>query len=130
LIVALSLAVAPMQDLMDFDALAGSIAKCDRTAVTNTITASTSRHSQFLLDAYKEQYAIAVARADLAERRRRLHAKEAKVDTEDGLILLGEALDDRARALSDRRALDQSEQDMLGYFRTQYLRQCSVKMAG
>ncbi|MES2097581.1 MAG: hypothetical protein V4459_12555 [Pseudomonadota bacterium] len=130
MIVALSLAVAPMQDLMDFDALAGSIAKCDRTAVTNTITASNSRHSQFLLDAYKEQYAIAVARADLAERRRRLHAKEAKVDTEDGLTLLGEALDDRARALGDRRALDQSEQDMLGYFRAQYLRQCSVKMAG
>ena len=130
MIAAFALAATPVLDLMDFDVLAASIAKCDRTAVTNTMTGAIARHSQFLLDAYKEQYAIGIARADLAERRRRLHAKEAKVDTEDGLKLADEVLDNRARALADQRALDQVEQDMLGYFRALYLRQCSVKAGG
>lgn len=127
MIAALSLAAAPLAEEMDFDALVHAIGACDRAAVTGTITASGKRHSQFLLDAYKEQRAIALARTDLAERRHLLRAKEAKIDTEQGLTLANEALDDRTRALADIRALDQSEQEMVAYFRTEYLRQCSGK---
>lgn len=122
-----AIAQIALPDPVDFDALARLIAGCDRAAVTATINAEGKRHSQFLIDAYKEQRAIAVARGDVVERRRRLRAKEAKVDSEDALRIEGEALDDRARALADARALDQSEQDMIGYFRTGYLRQCSGK---
>ena len=126
--IAFALAAAPpLGDEMDFDAFVRAIGACDRPAVTGTISTADKRHSQFLLDAYKEQRAIALARVDVAERRRKLRAKEAKVDTEEGLTLAGEALDERTRALADNRALDQSEQDMVAYFRTQYLRQCSGK---
>ena len=86
---------------MDFDALVRSIGACDRSAVTGTIKAADQRHAGFLLDAYKEQRSIALARTDLAERRRRLRAKEAKVDTEEGLTLASDALDERARALTE-----------------------------
>ena len=127
MIAALALMAVPPTEAMDFDGLVASIAKCERTAVTNTVAAANTRHSQFLLAAYQEQRAIAAARVDLAERRRVLHAKEAKVDTEAGLTLVAESLDDRTQALADQRGLDQSEQDMLAYFRTQYLRQCSGK---
>ena len=123
MIAALALAV----EEPDFDALVRSIGACDRAAVTGTITEEERRHSQFLVDAYKEQRAVALARVDLVERRRALRTKEAKVDTEEGLRLAGDALDDRTRALADNRALDQSEQDMVAYFRTQYLRRCSGK---
>ena len=127
MIAALALAGAVVDGEPDFDAFVRAIGSCDRAAVTGTITVEGKRHSQFLIDAYKEQRAIAAARADLVERRRVLRAREAKVDTEEGLRTANEALDDRTRALADTRALDQSEQDMLAYFRTQYLRQCSGK---
>lgn len=127
MIAALALMAMPTSDAMDFESLVASISKCDRKAVTSTVTDAVARHSQFLLASYQEQRAIAAARADLAERRRKLHAKEAKVDTEQGLTLVAESLDDRAQALADQRGLDQAEQDMMAYFRTQYLRQCSGK---
>ena len=127
MIAALTLAAAPLADEMDFDALVKSIGACDRSAVTGPIKAADKRHAAFLLDAYKEQRSIALARADLAERRRQLRSREAKVDTEEGLTLAAAALDERARALADNRALDGAEQDMVAYFRTQYLRQCSGK---
>ena len=127
MIAALTLVAAPLADEMDFDALVKSIGACDRAAVTGTIKAADKRHADFLLDAYKEQRGLALARTDLGERRRRLRAKEAKVDTEEGLTLANDALDERARALADNRALDGAEQDMVAYFRTQYLRQCSGK---
>ena len=114
-----------LPDGIDFDALTAAIAKCERPVVTATIAAQDKRHSKFLIDTYAEQRAIAVARGNLAERRRQLRAKETKIDSEDGLQLEAEALDDRARNLVDGRALDQSEQEMIGYFKAQYLRQCS-----
>ena len=127
MIAALALMAVPPYDAMDFESLVVSIAKSDRTAVTTTVVAANKRPRQFLLVSYQEQRAIAVARVELAERRRVLHAKEAKVDTEQSLTLVAESLVDRTEALADQRVLDQSEQDMLGYFRTQYLRQCSGK---
>ena len=127
MIAALALMAVPASEAMDFESFVASIAKCDRTAVTNTVAAATTRHSDFLLASYQEQRAIAAARVELAERRRKLHAKEAKTDTDQSLTLVAESLDDRTQALADKRALDQAEQDMMAYFRTQYLRQCSGK---
>ncbi len=127
MIAALALAGSGPLEETDFDAFVKAIGTCDRPAVTATITASDQHHSRILVDAYKDQRAVALARVDLAERRRRLHAREVTNDTEAGLTLAGEALDERTRALTDARALDRAEQDMIGYFRTQYLRQCSGK---
>jgi len=67
---------ATTADPTDFDALSKAVAKCDRAVVTKTVTDTIARHSTFLIDAYAEQRAIAGARGDLAERRRKLHSGE------------------------------------------------------
>ncbi len=123
--IAFALSAATTADPTDFDALSKAVAKCDRAVVTKTVTDTIARHSTFLIDAYAEQRAIATARGDFAERRRKLHSGEKTGDTEAALTLAREALDDRQRALDDLRTLDRLEQDMMYYFRQQYLTQCA-----
>ena len=123
--IAFALSAATTADPTDFDALSKAVAKCDRAVVTKTVTDTIARHSTFLIDAYAEQRAIAVARSDLAERRRKLHSGDKVNDTENALNLTREGLDDRQRALDDQRTLDRLEQDMMYYFRQQYLTQCA-----
>ncbi|MBN8814089.1 MAG: hypothetical protein J0J06_01420 [Sphingomonas sp.] len=123
--IAFALTAATTADPTDFDALSKAVAKCDRAVVTKTVTDTIARHSTFLIDAYAEQRAIAAARGDFAERRRKLHSGEKTGDTEAALTLAREALDDRQRALDDLRTLDRLEQDMMYYFRQQYLTQCA-----
>ena len=113
----------------DFEALSKGAANCNRAAVTHAWTDEVKRHSAFLLDSYKQQREIAEARADLAERRRKLRvgeapAKGATPDTEQSLSLIGASLVDRQAALDDARLLDHQQQDMVGYFRQLYLTQC------
>jgi hypothetical protein len=108
----------------DFDALSKGAANCNR-AWTDEV----KRHSAFLLDSYKQQRELAEARADLAERRRKLRvgeppAKGTTPDTEQSLTLIGASLVDRQAALDDARLLDRQQQDMVGYFRQLYLTQC------
>ena len=126
----IALALAATADPTDFDALNKAVAKCDRAVVTRTVTDTVDRHSTFLVDAFGEQRAIAQARSDWAERRRRLHAGEKVTDSEATLTLAREALDDRQRALDDRRTLDRLEQDMMFHFRQQYLTQCAGRGNG
>jgi len=123
--IAFALAAATTADPTDFDALSKAVAKCDRAVVTKTVNDTIARHSTFLIDGYAEQRSIATARGDFAERRRKLHAGEKTSDTEAALTLVREALDDRQRALDDQRTLDRLEQDMMYYFRQQYLTQCA-----
>jgi hypothetical protein len=133
--IAFALSAASTADPTDFDALSKAVGKCDRVVVTKTVNDTIARHSTFLIDAYAEQRAIAAARADLAERRRKLHSGE-KVqgektsDTESAIGLAREGLDDRQRALDDQRTLDRLEQDMMYYFRQQYLTQCAGRGNG
>ncbi len=128
--IAFALTVATTADPTDFDALSKAVAKCERAVVTKTVNDTIARHSTFLIDAYAEQRAIAQARSDLAERRRKLHAGEKVADTEAALGLAREGLDDRQRALDDQRTLDRLEQDMMYYFRQQYLTQCAGRGNG
>ncbi|MBS0478126.1 MAG: hypothetical protein JSR79_02365 [Proteobacteria bacterium] len=123
--IAFALTAATTADPTDFDALSKAVAKCDRAVVTKTVNDTIARHSTFLIDAYAEQRAIAQARIDLAERRRKLHSGEKTADTEAALTLAGEGLVDRQRALDDQRTLDRLEQEMMYYFRQQYLTQCA-----
>lgn len=128
--IAFALTVATAADPTDFDALSKAVAKCDRVVVTRTVTDTIARHSTFLIDAFAEQRAIAQARIDLAERRRKLHSGEKvpgekPADTEAAFKLAGEAIEDRQQALDDRRTLDRLEQEMMYYFRQQYLTQCA-----
>jgi len=113
----------------DFEALSKGAVTCNRTVVTHAWTDEVKRHSAFLLDSYRQQREIAQARADLAERRRKLRVGEAPVagttpDTEQSLALVGASLTDRQAALDDARLLDREQQDMVTYFRQLYLTQC------
>ena len=116
-------------DDADFDALSKGAASCNRAAVTHAWTDEVKRHSAFLLDSYRQQREIAQARADLAERRRKLRAGETRVtgttpDTEQALTLIGDSLADRQAALDDARQLDRQQQDRVGYFRQLSLNPC------
>lgn len=116
-------------DDADFDALSKGAASCNRAAVTHAWSDEVKRHSAFLLDSYRQQREIAQARADLAERRRKLRVGEAPAagttpDTEQSLTLIGTSLTDRQAALDDARQLDRQQQDIVGYFRQLYLTQC------
>jgi hypothetical protein len=116
-------------DDADFDALSKGAASCNRATVTHAWTDEVKRHSAFLLDSYRQQREIAQARADLAERRRKLRVGEppaagATPDTEQSLALIGASLADRQTALDDARQLDRQQQDIVGYFRQLYLTQC------
>ena len=116
-------------DDADFDALSKGAASCNRATLTHAWTDEEKRHRAFLLDSSRQQREIAQARADLAERRRKLRAGEAPAagttpDTEQSLALIGASLTDRQTALDDARQLDRQQQDIVGYFRQLYLTQC------
>ena len=116
-------------DDSEFEALSKAAASCNRPVVTRAWTEEVKRHSAFLLDSYRQQRELATARADLAERRRKLRVGEPPVagtppDTEQSLTLLSENLADRQSALDDMRQLDRQQGEMVGYFRQLYLTQC------
>lgn len=125
----LAAAALLLTDDGDFDALSKGAASCNRAVVTHAWNEEVKRHSAFLLDSYRQQREIVQARADLAERRRKLRVGEAPAsgatpDTEQSLSLIGTSIVDRQAALDDARQLDRQQQDMVGYFRQLYLTQC------
>ncbi len=118
-------------DGSDLPALSKAVAACDRPVVAKSVEGETKRHGAFLLDAFREQGEIAAARADLAARRRALHAAPVSktADTDQPLASVAETLDDRQHALDDARVLDRLKQDALGWFRQQFIIQCQGKSA-
>src|SRR5207237_7145005 len=106
----------------DLDALDQAVARCDRNAANPVFSGEAARRSQFLLDAFREQEAIVGDRLTLADQRRSLRetppAKplEQKL-TEKQLDLEQAALEDRQKALNDKRMLEGIREDaMRRYF--------------
>ena len=114
---------------IDFDAVGKAVAACDRNVISKTVTDDVTRHGAFLVQAFKDQRAIAADRAALAERRRHLRGGEPTTDTEQGIALEGQAIDDRQRALDDQRQLDRQQQEVMANFRQVYLTRCSGRGA-
>ena len=109
----------------DLDALDQAVARCDRTAANPAFSAEAARRSQFLLDAYREQEAIVAARLDLSDRRRA--AREAgpvKAADDKAMKLEEDALEDRQRALNDKRMLEGIRQDAMDTMRRYFLNNC------
>jgi len=113
----------------DLDALDQAVARCDRHAANPAFSGEAARRSQFLLDAYKEEEAIVADRLALSDQRRALReatdtkAADAK-QTENQLDLQQAALDDRQKALNDKRLLEGIRQDAMDSMRRYFLMNC------
>ena len=113
----------------ELDALDQAVARCDRAASTPAFAAESERRSQFQLDSYKEQEAIVAARLDLAQRRRELREAAAprKASADEQKLVLEDALiEDRQRALNDRRMLEGLRRDAMDAMRRHFLVHCAT----
>lgn len=113
----------------DLDALDQAVAHCDRQVSNPVFAAEAARRAQFLLDAYREQEAIVNDRLTLADQRRTLRETpivkpaDAK-QTEKQLDLQQANLDDRQKALNDKRLLEGIRQDAMDSMRHYFLNNC------
>ena len=109
----------------ELDALNHAVARCDRSTANPVFAAETATRSSFLLDAYREQESIVAARLDLAERRAILREAGAiKPSDEKQLGLEAAAIEDRQRALNDRRMLEGIRRDAMDSMRRYFLMNC------
>jgi hypothetical protein len=113
----------------DLDALDQAVARCDRTAANPVFSSEAARRSQFLLDAYREQEAIVNDRLAMNDQRRALReTPPAKLteqkQLEKQLDLQQAALDDRQKALNDKRMLEGIREDAIDSMRRYFLNNC------
>ena len=109
----------------DLDALDQAVARCDRVSANPAFAGEAARRSQFLLDAYKEQEAIVADRHALADQRRTLReAGPIKASESKQLDLQDQAIEDRQKALNDKRLLEGIRQDAMDNMRRYFLTNC------
>jgi glycine/D-amino acid oxidase-like deaminating enzyme len=113
----------------DLDALDQAVARCDRVAANPVFAGEAARRSSFLLDAYKEQAGIVADRLALADQQRALREatdlKPAEIkQTQKQLDLQQAALDDRQKALNDKRLLEGIRDDAMDSMRRYFLLNC------
>ncbi|WP_114227362.1 MULTISPECIES: hypothetical protein [Sphingomonas] len=110
----------------ELDGLSQSVAQCNRAALNPVFSAEPDRRSQFMIDAYREQEQIVADRLALSDQRRLL--REAATPTpaaeKKKLDLTDAAIDDRQRALNDKRLLESMRQDTIDALRRTYLSHC------
>ena len=113
----------------DLDALDQAVARCDRGAANPVFSAEAARRSQFLLDAYREQEGIVNERLSLNDQRRALRETPPvklteQKQAEKQLDLQQAALEDRQKALNDKRMLESIRQDAMDNMRRYFLNNC------
>jgi len=113
----------------DLDALDQAVARCDRGAANPVFSAEAARRSQFLLDAYREQEGIVDERLSLNDQRRALRETPPvklteQKQAEKQLDLQQAALEDRQKALNDKRMLESIRQDAMDNMRRYFLNNC------
>lgn len=114
----------------DLDALDQAVARCDRSTANPVFATEAARRSQFLLDAYREQEVIVGERLAVADQRRALRestapAKPGEQKHVDRQLDLQQAgLDDRQKALNDKRMLEGIREDAMDSMRRYFLNNC------
>ena len=112
----------------ELDGLGASVGRCDRATLNPVFTAEPARRSQFMIDAYREQEGIVADRLALAEQRRLLReASVASAPDKKKLDLADAAIEDRQRALNDKRLLESMRQDTVDALRRSYLSHCLIE---
>jgi hypothetical protein len=113
----------------DLDALDQAVARCERAQVNPMFAGEAARRSQFLLDAYHEQEGIVSDRLTLNDQRRTLRTSAdmklaERKQTEKQLDLQQADLDDRQKALNDKRMLEGIREDAMDSMRHYFLLNC------
>jgi hypothetical protein len=114
----------------DLEAVDRAVARCDRAAVNPMFAGEAARRSKFLLDSYREQEAIVTARLAITEQRRTTReAGTAKPADEKQLELQQAAIEDRQRALNDKRMLENLREAAMDSLRQYFLLNCPAGKA-
>lgn len=109
----------------ELDSLNHAVARCDRATVNPVFSAEAAQRSTFLLDTYREQESIVASRLDLSQRRAMLREAGAiQASDEKKLSLEEAAIEDRQRALNDRRMLEGIRRDTMDSLRRYFLMNC------
>lgn len=109
----------------ELDALDQAVTHCERATVNPMFAGEAGRRSEFLLDSYHEQEAIVNDRLALADQRRTLReAGPIKAADEKQLDLQQADLDDRQKALNDKRMLEGIREDAMDSLRHYFLLNC------
>ena len=109
----------------DLDALDQAVAHCQRAAVNPMFAGEAARRSEFLLDAYHEQESIVNDRLSLADQRRTMReAGSVKAADQKQIDLEQADLDDRQKALNDKRMLEGIREDAMDSLRHYFLLNC------
>jgi hypothetical protein len=109
----------------DLDALDDAVARCDRHVANPVFSGEAARRSQFLLDAYREQEAIVADRLALNDQRRTLRETgPIKASETKQLDLQEAAIEDRQKALNDKRMLEGIRQEAMDTMRRYFLNNC------
>jgi hypothetical protein len=109
----------------DLDSLNRAVAQCDRGTANPVFSGEAAQRSAFLLDTFREQESIVAARLDVSQRRATLReAGPIKAADEKKLSLEDAAIEDRQRALNDRRMLEGIRQDAMDSMRRYFLLNC------
>ncbi|HEY4070999.1 MAG TPA: hypothetical protein VGM04_05520 [Sphingomicrobium sp.] len=113
----------------DLDALDHAVAHCERAAVNPMFAGEAARRSQFLLDAYHEQEVIVGDRLAVADQRRTLREDSSvkladRKQTDKQLDLQQAAIEDRQKALNDKRMLEGIREDAMDSMRHYFLLNC------
>ena len=120
------LALLALSISAEFAALDRAVESCTRETVTPAFAAEAKRRNGFLTTMFAEQEAVVAARLDLADRRRALREAGAG-DGEPALLLAAQAIEDRQRALNDRRMLENMRNEAMDAKRRFYLSHCATK---
>jgi hypothetical protein len=113
----------------ELETLDQAMAICSRTIVGPAFAADVGRRSSVMTDIVREQEAIVTQRLDNADRRRALRETRPSgrlaSDEDQQLAMAALALEDRQRALNDRRMLETMRAEAMDVKRRFYLAHCA-----
>jgi hypothetical protein len=113
----------------ELETLDQAMASCSRTIVGPAFAADVGRRSSVMTEIVREQEAIVTQRLDNADRRRALRETRPSgrlaSDEDQQLAMAALALEDRQRALNDRRMLETMRAEAMDVKRRFYLAHCA-----
>ncbi|QNN64767.1 hypothetical protein H9L12_10985 [Sphingomonas rhizophila] len=112
----------------DFTALDIALQQCKREVINPMFAAEAERRSAFMTEAFREQEAIVAERLDIAAKKRAIRAGDPQAkgaETDAQLNARGLNVEDRQRALNDRRMLEGMRVDTMDAKRRYYLARCA-----